>query len=159
VLAVEIKLLLFNNEIVPFVHSVKSKNIPIAAICGATLFLADIGILDNIRHTSNAREYLQTMSSAYKGSNLYQEVRAVSDNNIITASGIAPIEFAREIFLKLELYELAMIEKWFQLFKNGVWVKYRKMLPNIHFDIPFTVHRSLFSVFSRLNLLILDWGA
>jgi putative intracellular protease/amidase len=118
---VEIKSLLFNNEIVPCVLSVKSKNIPIAAICGATLFLADIGFLDNIRHTSNAREYLQTMSYAYKGSNLYQEVRAVSDDNIITASGIAPIEFAREIFLKLGIYEPAMIEKWFQLFKNGIW--------------------------------------
>ena len=110
------------NEIVPFVHSVKNKNIPIAAIGAATLFLADNGLLDNIKHTSNAREYLQTMSSAYKGSNPYQEVRAVSDNNIITACGIAPIEFAREIFVKLGLYEPPMIEKWFQLFKNGVWV-------------------------------------
>lgn len=111
------------NEIIPFVHSVKSKNIPIAAICGATLFLADIGLLDGIKHTSNAREYLQAMSHVYKGNNLYQEERAVCDDNIITASGIAPIEFAREIFVKLGLYEPPMIEKWFQLFKNGVWVK------------------------------------
>jgi hypothetical protein len=41
--------------------------------------------------------------------------------NIFTASGIAPVEFAREIFIRLEIYEPAMVEKWYQLFKNGVW--------------------------------------
>jgi putative intracellular protease/amidase len=109
------------NEIVTFVHSVKSKNIPIGAICGATLFLADTGILNNIKHTSNAKDYLMAMSPGYKGGNNYQDVGAVCNDNIITASGIAPIEFAREIFLKLEIYEPAMIEKWFQLFKHGIW--------------------------------------
>ena len=111
------------NEIIPFVKTLRSSDIPVAAICGATLFLADIGFLDNIKHTSNAREYLLAMSPAYKGKNLYQEVLAVCDDHIITASGIAPIEFAREIFLKLALYEPPMIEKWFQLFKNGIWIK------------------------------------
>jgi putative intracellular protease/amidase len=96
-------------------------DIPIAAICGATLFLADIGFLDNIKHTSNAREYLIAMSPGYKGKDNYQEKRAVYDDNIITASGIAPIEFAREIFLKLAIYEPAIVKKWFQLFKNGIW--------------------------------------
>ena len=111
------------NEIIPFVKSVKDAGITIAAICGATLFLADNGFLDDINHTSNAREYLQTMSVGYKGKDKYQEALAVTDDNIITASGVAPIEFAREIFLKLEIYEPAMVEKWYQLFKNGIWVE------------------------------------
>jgi putative intracellular protease/amidase len=109
------------NEIIPLVRNLRSVAIPVAAICGATLFLADIGFLDNIRHTSNAKEYLMAMSPGYKGKDNYQETRAVCDDNIITASGIAPIEFAREIFLKLAIYEPAMVEKWFQLFKNGIW--------------------------------------
>lgn len=110
------------NEIIPVVKTLRNSDIPVAAICGATLFLADIGFLDNIRHTSNAKEYLMAMSPGYKGKDNYQEILAVCDDNIITASGIAPIEFAREIFLKLGIYEPAMVEKWFQLFKNGVWV-------------------------------------
>ena len=39
---------------------------------------------------------------------------------VITANGIAPIEFAREIFKTVELYNEKDIEKWFQLFKNGI---------------------------------------
>jgi putative intracellular protease/amidase len=109
------------NEIIPFIKNIRSSGIPVAAVCGATLFLADIGFLDNIKHTSNAVEYLQTMSTGYKGKTKYQDALAVTDNNIITASGVAPIEFAREIFLKLEIYDPSMIEKWFQLFKYGIW--------------------------------------
>jgi transcriptional regulator GlxA family with amidase domain len=108
------------NNIIPLVKTLRNSDIPVAAICGATLFLADIGLLDNIRHTSNAAKYLAGMSPAYKGKDKYQDALAVTDDNIITASGVAPIEFAREIFLKLEIYEPAMVEKWYQLFKYGV---------------------------------------
>jgi len=34
---------------------------------------------------------------------------------------VAPIEFAREIFEKIELTDKQNIEKWFQLFKHGIW--------------------------------------
>jgi transcriptional regulator GlxA family with amidase domain len=109
------------NDIIPFVRTLKESGIPLAAICGATLFLADIGLLDNIRHTSNAREYLAEMSPAYRGKEQYKDAPAVTDDNIITASGVAPVEFAREIFLNLEIYEPAMVEKWYRLFKYGVF--------------------------------------
>jgi hypothetical protein len=33
----------------------------------------------------------------YKGENLYQDKPAVVDNNLITASGIAPLEFTYEV--------------------------------------------------------------
>ena len=108
------------NEIMPFVKNLRISGIPVAAICGATLFLADIGFLDNVKHTSNAREYLQTLSTGYKGKDKYQDALAITDENIITASGISPIEFAREILIKLEIHEPEMVEKWYQLFKNGV---------------------------------------
>ncbi len=61
------------------------------------------------------------MAPEYSGEKNYVEAFAVSDQNIITANGVAPIEFAREIFIKLELYDETDIERWFQLFKNGVW--------------------------------------
>jgi len=94
---------------------------PIAAICAATTCLGRSGILDNVKHTSNDLNYLKTIAPEYKGENNYQNSLAFTDENIITANGIAPIEFAREIFKKINLYDDENIEKWFQLFKNGIW--------------------------------------
>lgn len=93
----------------------------IAAICAATTYLGQIGLLNNTKHTSNDLTYLKSVSPDYLGEEHYINALAVSDKNIITANGIAPIEFAREIFSNLKLYSENDIEKWFQLFKNGVW--------------------------------------
>jgi putative intracellular protease/amidase len=91
--------------------------VPVAAICGATAGLARAGILDDIQHTSNAREYLQT--TGYQGAALYQDQPAVVDGNVITASSTAPIEFAYQIFKKLDVYSDEALEAWFGLFKTG----------------------------------------
>ena len=98
-------------------HSKKS----IAAICAATTFLGKSGMLDDLRHTSNDLNYLKQIAQEYKGENYYQHTLAITDKNIITANGIAPIEFAREVFRKVNLYDEETLEKWFQLFKNGIW--------------------------------------
>lgn len=94
---------------------------PIAAICAATTFLGKTGILDGIKHTSNDLNYLKAIAPEYKGDNYYQNTLAITDENIITANGIAPIEFTREVFRKINLYDDENLEKWFQLFKNGIW--------------------------------------
>jgi putative intracellular protease/amidase len=91
--------------------------VPVAAICGATSGLARAGLLDKLKHTSNAREYLQ--ATGYGGSALYQDVRAVADGNLITASSIAPIEFAYQIFNMLGVYTAEVLEAWYGLFKTG----------------------------------------
>lgn len=98
------------------------ENKTIAAICAATTYLGQRGYLDEVKHTSNALAYLQHVAPDYKGAANYQEHAAVSDQNIITANGTMPIEFAREIFKKMKLYSEEDTEKWFQLFKNGTWV-------------------------------------
>ena len=64
----------------------------VAAICGATMALASAGLLNNIKHTSNDKEFLKQMCPAYNGENLYQTVPVVSDKNVITASGTAPVQ-------------------------------------------------------------------
>ena len=79
--------------------------------------------MDNVKHTSNALEYLKHMAPKYKGEQKYQSESSVTDRNIITANGISPIEFAREVFKKTKLHNPKDIEKWFQLFKNGIWVE------------------------------------
>jgi putative intracellular protease/amidase len=91
--------------------------VPVAAICGATLPLAQAGLLDNRRHTSNAREYLA--ATQYGGAHLYDEAPAVTDKNLITASGVAPLDFALHIFRRLDLYPPAVLDAWYGLFKTG----------------------------------------
>lgn len=91
--------------------------VPVAAICGGTSGLARGGLLDGVAHTSNAAEYLQ--ATGYGGAARYRNEPAVADGNLITASGTAPLEFAREIFRKLELYEPRMLDAWYTLFKTG----------------------------------------
>lgn len=104
-----------------FLKEVYDFNRPIAAICAATTFLGKSGLLDDALHTSNDINYLKGIAPEYKGENHYQNTLAVTDKNIITANGIAPIEFAREVFRKVKLYDEETLEKWFQLFKNGIW--------------------------------------
>jgi putative intracellular protease/amidase len=105
------------------VEKLYSKNIMIASICSATTFLGQKGYLDNVKHTSNAVDYLKYIAPEYKGEKKYQSDLAVTDKNIITANGFSPIEFTREVFKSIELKSEADIEKWFQLFKNGIWTE------------------------------------
>ncbi len=110
-----------NNEIEQLTKDVFDSGNTIAAICAATTYLGQLGILNDLKHTSNDLNYLKAIAPKYIGQTNYENKLAVSDRNIITANGIAPIEFAKEIFTKIELYDLDHIEKWFQLFKNGIW--------------------------------------
>lgn len=92
-----------------------SAGVPVAAVCGATFGLAQAGLLNELRHTSNAPEVL-SMSDSYKGSEFYCDELAVSDGDVITGSGIAPVEFAREIFDRLDLYAPRVLEAWYKLY-------------------------------------------
>jgi putative intracellular protease/amidase len=100
-------------------------NVPIAAICGATAGLARAGILDSVKHTSNALEYLQTTN--YRGTALYQDQPAVTDGNVITANTTAPLDFAYHIFKKLGVYPPAMLEAWYGLFSTGDPAYYKQL--------------------------------
>jgi putative intracellular protease/amidase len=91
--------------------------VPVAAICGATAGLARAGMLDDKRHTSNAREYLQATN--YQGAALYQDEPAVTDGDLISANSTAPLEFAYQIFKRLDLFPPEMLEAWYGLFKTG----------------------------------------
>lgn len=103
--------------------------VPVAAICGATAGLARAGLLDNRHHTSNAASYLQ--STGYRGAAFYVEKPAVTDGELITASGVAPIEFAYEIFKRLDLYRMTTLEAWYGLFKTGDPAHYEALLRSV----------------------------
>ncbi|WP_426982569.1 type 1 glutamine amidotransferase family protein [Bacillus cabrialesii] len=87
----------------------------VAAICGATLGLANDGYLDSRKHTSNDLEYLKMVCPAYKGEELYEKGSAVSDENLVTASGIAPLEFAMEVLKKLDVFAPDTLHSWYKL--------------------------------------------
>ena len=90
---------------------------PVAAICGATAALAKAGILDNRPHTSNSLDYLKT--TGYRGESYYEDRPAVIGDNVITASGIAPLEFTRCIFETLGIFSPDKLDAWYKLFKTG----------------------------------------
>lgn len=90
---------------------------PVAAICGATAGLAKAGLLDDRPHTSNAAAYLA--GTGYDGAGWYRDEPVVVDDHLITAGGMAPLEFAREVFRLLDIYEDDALEAWYALYKTG----------------------------------------
>jgi putative intracellular protease/amidase len=88
----------------------------VAAICGATLGLANAGLLDNRPHTSNDPAALKMFCPNYHGTDPYVNEPAVTDGNLITASGLAPVEFAYHVFRALNVMSPATLEAWHGLF-------------------------------------------
>jgi putative intracellular protease/amidase len=88
----------------------------VAAICGATLGLANLGLLDKRPHTSNDLTALKMFCPHYRGEGYYRNEPAVTDGNLITASGLAPVEFAYHVFRKLDVMSPATLDAWHGLF-------------------------------------------
>ncbi|MGQ8969280.1 type 1 glutamine amidotransferase family protein [Bacillus subtilis] len=105
----------------------------IAAICGATLGLANEGYLNSRKHTSNDLEYMKMVCPNYKGETLYEKEPAVSDENLVTVSGIAPLEFAVEVLKKLDVFEPDTLRSWYKLNKT-----YK---PEYFFELMNTINR------------------
>ncbi len=106
-----------NQEVILLAKKFHENQIKVAAICGATLGLAKSGLLDSIQHTSNSKDYLIT--SNYQGGKYYINELSVSNAGVVTASGTAPLEFARDIFKELNLYKAEVLEAWYKLFKTS----------------------------------------
>ena len=104
-----------NQKIIDFIK--KNESINVAAICGATMALAENGLLDNRRHTSNDLGYLKMVCKNYMGQALYEYKPAVAEKNLITASGIAPLEFSYEVLKKLDVMKSDTLEAWYGLYK------------------------------------------
>lgn len=92
---------------------------PVAAICAATIALGRAGVLDTRRHTSNGRSYLPTHVPEYAGASQYVEAPAVRDTHVITASGLTPVDFARQIFAELKIFSDSDEALWYTMFKEG----------------------------------------
>jgi putative intracellular protease/amidase len=105
------------DQFTPFADKARGfldAGVPVAAICGATGGLALAGLLDDREHTSNAAEFLQGVG--YAGGHLYRDEPAVTDRDLITASATAPVEFARAILERLEVFDPNVLASWFKLY-------------------------------------------
>ncbi|MFO7681977.1 MAG: DJ-1/PfpI family protein [Chloroflexota bacterium] len=104
-----------------FLRDLHKAQVPIAAICGATLAVIRAGLTHGVYHTSNDLQYLQYVLPNYTDTAFYVNEFATSDQNLITANGLGSIEFAREIFKQLQLFSEAGIENWYNMFKHGIY--------------------------------------
>jgi len=109
----------FKKEHEPILLKAKTyieQGIKVAAICGATFGLANVGALDNKRHTSNDKAFLKQVCKNYKGEHLYENTSAVTDGNLITATGIAPLEFTFEVLKLLNVFSEDTLINWYKLY-------------------------------------------
>ncbi len=108
-----------NQEVADLVRHCVDQGIPVAAICGATIFLARLGLLNDVNHTSNDLGYLTALAPGYCGSRLYRNQPSIHDQGIITASGTGAVEFAGNIFEALDISTHEAVIGWFQYFEKA----------------------------------------
>jgi putative intracellular protease/amidase len=107
-----------NQEIIKLIQKYFDMDITVAAICGAIFALAENGVLDNRKHTSNNKDYLKMVCKNYKGEIFHEDKLVVVDNNLITATGIAPLEFKYEVIKKINIMKNDTLEAWYGLYKT-----------------------------------------
>ena len=108
-----------HDEIADFIKKARRADIPVAAICGAAIFLGKHGFLDGIKHTGDEAELFQKQDG-YNGQNNYVPAQVVVDDGIITANETAAVDFAHAIFGLLKIHTDEEIDEWRDYFKYGM---------------------------------------
>lgn len=92
-----------NDKITNLVQRFKKNGKVVGTICDAVYYLAVNGLLNDCKHTGNSLEEIINGKN-YKNSENYvqtNEITAVTDDKIVTASGTAPLDFAVNILRAL----------------------------------------------------------
>jgi putative intracellular protease/amidase len=106
-------------EVERLLNELDARQIPIAAICGATVAIGRVGLLRGRRHTSNGLDYLRSHVPGYADEENYVNVPAVRDRGLITASGLGDVEFARELFEELNVLSPEDRASWATMFRSA----------------------------------------
>ena len=94
----------------------------LGGICDASAFLGTAGVLNDVLHTSNdINDLKQWAGLVYTGETKYIAKQAVRDKNIITANGTAPMEFAKELLLALNVASEEKVSEWYNFHKLGYY--------------------------------------
>lgn len=107
-----------HHPILKLTGQVLQQSTIVAAICDATDALANMGYLDAKKHTTNNLQYTKMICPNYQGENFYVEEPAIRDVNLVTSSGIAPLEFAAEVRKKLDVFAPDTLNAWYTLIKT-----------------------------------------
>ena len=107
-----------HKSVIKIAGNVIDRGVTVAAICGATVALANAGILNSRKHTSNGKGFLEMMCPDYKGTDKYIDCPAVCDSNLITASGLAPLEFTYEIMKRAGVMKEETLTAWYKLYST-----------------------------------------
>ena len=91
----------------------------VAAICGATVALANAGLLDNRKHTSNGAGFLNMFCPEYKGTGNYINKPAVRDGTLITAAATGALDMTKLILEYLDVFQPDTLEHWYAYFSTG----------------------------------------
>ncbi|AQU78546.1 MULTISPECIES: type 1 glutamine amidotransferase family protein [Planococcus] len=111
-----------SKQVMKLVDKALEKRVVLGAICDATVFLGNNGILNNIRHTSNHLEDLkETAGENYSNEAGYLHQQAVRSGQIITANGSAFLEFGKQVLEALNAAPQAEIDEWYRFFKQGYY--------------------------------------
>lgn len=108
-----------NAQIIQKASVLLSKGGSVCAICGATVALANAGILNDRPHTSNGKGFLDMFCPDYKGQKFYVDQPAVSDGNLITGSATGSLMWAKLIIENLGLFKPKTLEAWYAYFSTG----------------------------------------
>jgi putative intracellular protease/amidase len=106
-------------ELGALLSTLDEAGVPLAAICAATTAIARAGLIRGRRHTSNGLGYLRQMVPEYREDHAYVDAPAVRDGGLITASGLADVEFAAAIMTELAVLSDADVRLWTDLFRGG----------------------------------------
>ncbi len=107
------------SDLRELLQSLDQHGVPIAAICAATTAVARAGLLRGRKHTSNGLVYLQEHVPEYSDAGVYVDAPAVRDRGLITASGLADVEFACEIMTELGVLSESDRATWKTIFRSG----------------------------------------
>ena len=91
----------------------------VGAICGATVALANAGLLDHRLHTSNGQGFLDMFAPNYKGQSFYIDKPCVAEHNLITASATGALLWAKQIIEHLGVFKTNTLEAWYDYFSTG----------------------------------------
>ena len=117
-----------HGKVLDLAEDFLKSGITVAAICGATVALADRNILDQRKHTSNGVGFLDMFSKNYKGKKNYEDVPAVKDGNLITAACTGNILFAKLILEAAEVFNAEALDAWYDYFSTGNQAAFFKLM-------------------------------
>lgn len=108
-----------HNNVLNIAKKLLSAGGTIGAICGATVAIANVGLLDETSHTSNGPEFLNMFCHSYQGQKFYLDQPSVSSNNLITTGSTGALMWTKQIIENLDVFEHNTLEAWYNYFQTG----------------------------------------